>query len=99
MRYRQEILKGRGQLVSRSSGNQYEVAYRFDIKTRFLELPGKAPVEQQFEVRGSVKAVEGQTLRNEHYDLYTDAATYHVWRDEERWRIDSTLPLPIVAGK
>ena len=94
MRTRHESLKGRGRLVSRLSGAAHSVVYRFDIIYRIADgpertSPAKKPVESQFEARGSVKTVDGPTLKNEHYDLQTAEATYHVWRDEERWHIDA----------
>ncbi|HEY0758530.1 MAG TPA: hypothetical protein VGD59_04655 [Acidisarcina sp.] len=82
-------MKGRGRLVSRRTLSEVEVAYRFDITYRTLEVAGRHAAESKFEVRGSVKAVEGETLSNEHYDLHTAQAIYHVWRDQERWHIEA----------
>ena len=88
MALKQEVLRGRGLLVSRKSGAEYEVAYRFDITTKVVEAPGKRAVESVFETRGSVKTLDSVMLPNEHYLLHTPEATYHVWRDEIRWHIE-----------
>jgi hypothetical protein len=88
MSLRREVLRGRGLLVSRRTGTEYEVAYRFDLTIKVVEAPGKPPAESMFEARGSVKTLDSVMLPNEHYNLFAPEATYHVWRDEERWHIE-----------